>query len=253
VPYWHIEHYKIYSRNMKLELKDIAVSVDGNDVVHDVSLTLESGAVSVLMGKNGSGKSSLANAVMGHPSYKLTSGQILLNGEEITSLPPEKKAQKGLFLSQQHTPKIGGVTLATFLQKAYESVHCREVPALEFYLEQQKLAESLGLDPTLLDKPITESLSGGQKKQSEALQLAVLEPTFAFLDEIDSGVDVSALGVVFSVIRSLQEKGTGFLMVSHHPSLLSHIEPDHVYVMENGQIAKDGGPELAQQVQKNGF
>jgi Fe-S cluster assembly ATP-binding protein len=238
---------------MILELKNISVSVNDTEVVKDVSLALESGTVSVLMGKNGSGKSSLANAVMGHPNYKLISGQILLDGEEVTSLPSEKKAQKGLFLSQQQTPKIGGVTLATFLQKAYEAMHCREVPALEFYLEQKKLAEELGLDVELLDRPLTADLSGGQKKQSEALQLAVLEPKFAFLDEIDSGVDVSALSRVFEVTTYLKEKGTGFLIISHHPSLLEHLKPDQVLVMEDGQIAQKGDVKLVQRILSDGF
>lgn len=238
---------------MKLDLHNISVEVDGTEVVHDVSLSLTSGTVAVLMGKNGSGKSSLVNALMGHPSYAISAGRLLLDDDDITALAPDKKAQKGLYLSLQHTPNVGGVTLATFLHKAYEAVQCRTVPALEFYLECKTKAETLGLESTLLDRPLAQGLSGGEKKQSEALQLAILAPRFAFLDETDSGVDISALGKVFAAIQQAAANGTGVLLISHHPSLLTHLTPTHVYVMERGVLVQSGDATLAAYIAANGF
>lgn len=250
---WSDEAIQGFEYMSKLELQNITVAVEGKELVHDVSLSLQSSTVSVLMGKNGSGKSTLANAVMGHPSYTLTSGSVFLDGEEITSYPPNKKAEKGLFLSQQHTPKIGGVSLATFLQKAYESVHCREVPALEFYLDQKKTAESLGLDTTLLDRPLTAELSGGERKQSEVLQLAVLQPKYALLDEVDSGVDVTALKTVFRAVAALAKKGMGVLLISHHPSLRDHLTPHAVFVMEEGRLTQSGSRQHATDILTGGL
>ncbi len=221
---------------MSLSLSDVSVRVAERTVLESVFLELARGTVAVLTGSNGSGKSSLANALMGHPNYSVARGTVQLDGEDITLYPPDKKARKGLFLSQQHTPRIGGVTLATFLHKAYETVHCREVPALEAYLSQKKIAASLGLDESLLDRPLTATLSGGERKQSEVLQLAVLTPKYAILDEIDSGVDRDALTRVFRAIQELRSQGTGIIIISHHPDAVRYAQPDMVYTVEGKTI-----------------
>lgn len=237
----------------RLELKNISVSAENKPVVSDVSLALESGRVAVLMGPNGSGKSTLVNAVMGHPNYTVTAGTLTLDGEEILALPPDQKAKRGLFISLQHIPKVGGINLATFLHKVHVSVTGKETDVLEYYLTLRELAKKYDIPETVLDRPITAGLSGGEKKLGEALQLAVLKPQFAILDEIDSGVDVDALKKVFAVIDTLKKEGTGFLIISHHPSLLSHLVPDHVHVMAGGKLMKSGGKELAELVLLDGF
>lgn len=235
------------------ELKNISVTAEEKEIVKNISLTVEKGTVSVLMGPNGSGKSSLVNALMGHPNYAVTEGTILLNGEDITRVSTEKRAQKGLFLSLQHVPKVGGITLASFLHKAYVAMHASDVSILEFYLELRKKADELAINPTLLDRPLTAGLSGGEKKLSEVLQLVMLKPKFAILDEIDSGVDVDALRTVFKAISMLQKEGTGFLVISHHPSLLTHLTPDVVHVMVKGSIVRTDGKELAEEILSKGF
>ncbi len=223
----------------KLELKNISVEVAGVEVVHDASLTLEGGTLVLLEGKNGSGKSSLVQAVIGHPHYIVTKGEIILDGEAITQLPPHEKAKRGLFLSFQHVPKVGGVTLATFLHKAYEATHCREVPALQFYLEQKERIETLNLNAALLDKPVTEGLSGGERKQSELIQLVVLEPRFALLDELDSGVDQVSIHSMHTTITHLTQMGTGILMISHLPQTTQTLSFDNVSTMCDGIVTSD--------------
>jgi Fe-S cluster assembly ATP-binding protein len=235
-----------------LTLEHISVTADTKEVVHDVSFSLTEGTVSVLMGPNGSGKSSLVNALMGHPHYHAT-GTLILDGVDVLTAPPEEKARKGLFISLQHTPKVAGVTLATFLHKVHVSRTGADVSVLEYYLMLREVAERFGISDSFLDRPLSAGLSGGEKKLSEALQLAVLKPRFAFLDEMDSGVDVDALKKLFGVVSALSVEGTGFLIISHHPSLLSHLTPERVHIMQNGALAKSGGRDLAEVVLKDGF
>ncbi len=166
---------------IKLKIENISVEACSESVVKNVSLALSSGEVSILMGPNGSGKSTLVNALMGHPNYKITSGSLLLNDKDVTTTPTTKKAQNGLFLSLQHIPKIGGVTLATFLHKTYTTVHNSDVSMIEFYVRLRDIADEFAIKPELLDKPLTDGLSGGEKKLSEVLHLAVLKPRFAIV------------------------------------------------------------------------
>lgn len=236
-----------------LEIKNITVEVEEKTVVSDATCEIESGAVSVLMGPNGSGKSSLMNAVAGHPHYMIKSGSILLDDEDITKLSPPEKAKRGIFLSLQRVPRIGGVTLATFLHKVHNVLHEKETPVLEFYAKLVDEAQKFSLDRTLLDRPLTAGLSGGEQKQSELLQLLALRPRIAILDEIDSGVDIDALHALFKVIEALKQEGTGFAIISHHPSLLDHVTPRHVYVMRTGEIVQKGERALAQEILTNGF
>ncbi len=241
------------SPTAQLELRNISVEAEGKQVVRNASLTLTAGTISVLMGPNGSGKSTLVNAVMGHPHYRVTTGGLFLDGEDIIGLPVEKKAQLGLFLSLQHVPKVGGITLAAFLHKVHTARTGEVVDVLAYYLRLRDIAHEYGIKDDLLDRPITAGLSGGEKKLSEILQLAALRPTFAILDEIDSGVDVDALRKVFSAVERLREEGTGVLIISHHPSLLEHLTPTHVHVMTGGTVVRSGDADLAREVIAEGF
>ncbi len=236
-----------------LELKDISVVADHKTLVEGASLTLRSGEVHILMGPNGSGKSSLLNAIMGHPKYQLTEGGVILDNEDITVLTTEGKAKAGLFLSLQHLPEIAGVSMTSFLHRAYKEIKGSTITPLEFYKMAEKMAHDAGLDAGFLKKHVNTGLSGGEKKQSEVLQLLVLEPKFAFLDEIDSGVDIDAMKNVYAGITMLREKGIGFLLVTHYTNILEHIKPDMVHVMRGGKVVASGGNELIERISKNGF
>jgi Fe-S cluster assembly ATP-binding protein len=237
-----------------LTLTNVSVSSGDKELVRDVSFEVEKGTISVLMGPNGSGKSSLVNALMGHPHYVVSQGRVSMGDGDITQLSTEKRAKKGLFLSLQHIPKIGGVTLANFLHKAYTATHASDISVLEFYLTLRTKVEGYAIDPKLLDRSLTDTLSGGEKKLSEVVQLLALEPEIAILDEIDSGVDVDALKTVFRVVNELAKSGkTGFLIISHHPSLLEHLSPSKVHVMTNGRLVRSGGSEIAKDILEKGF
>lgn len=236
-----------------LDIKNLTVRTGGKTVVSDMTLHIGSGELHVLMGPNGSGKSSLLNALMGHPKYQITEGQIFLDNEDITTLATEKKAKAGLFLSLQHLPEIAGVTLTNFLHRAYKELKDGKETPLEFYRLMEARANEFGIDPTFLKKHVNKGLSGGEKKQSEVLQLLALEPKFAFLDEIDSGVDVDAMKRIFTVIEYLRGKGVGFLLVTHYSNILKSLTPDHVHVMKDGKLVVSGGKELAEKIAHDGF
>lgn len=237
----------------QLTINNCTISAEEKQVVSNASLTLKSGEIHVLMGPNGGGKSSFLNAIMGHPTYQITNGQIILDDEDITMLATEKKAHAGIFLSLQHLPAVAGVTLTNFLFRAQKSIKGGDITPLDFYTLMQSRANEFGIDPTLLRKHLNTGLSGGEKKLSEVLQLLALEPKFAFLDEIDSGVDVDALKKLFAVILHLKQRGVGFLLVTHHPEILPHITPDVVYVMKEGKLVATGGNELVAKISTNGF
>lgn len=237
----------------KLEIKNLSAKVNGKVVVNDVSLAISSGEVHVLMGPNGSGKSSLLNVVLGHPRYTLSGGTIVLDGEDITNMPTYKKARKGLFLSQQILPGVEGVTLATLLREAHHHIKNVTTSVLEFYKYLEARANLVGISTAFLKRFVNAGLSGGEKKQSEVLQLMVLQPQFAFLDEIDSGVDIDSLKKVFAGIELLKNEGTGFLLVTHYTKIFQHISPDKVHVMKDGAIAFSGGRELIKKIEEKGF
>jgi Fe-S cluster assembly ATP-binding protein len=238
---------------MKLEIKNLIVQAEEKDVVRDVSFFVQSGEVHIIMGANGSGKTSLVNAIMGHPRYRITDGNILLDDEDITSLSTDKKAKKGLFLSLQHLPEIDGVSFVNFLYRSYKELTGKVTTLLEFNAFVKTEAEKYGLSPSFLKRSVNAGLSGGEKKQSEAFQLAFFKPKFAFLDEIDSGVDIDAVEKIFQVINALREKGTGFILITHYGKILEKITPDFVHIMKDGKIIRSGGPELAAEISKKGF
>lgn len=252
-----MRHYQTVLQNMvskNLEIKDLSVATrDGKIVATDISISVKGGDIVVLMGPNGSGKSSVLNAVMGHPKYEITGGSISLDGKDLTALSPEKKAKQGLFLSMQHLPEISGVPLASFLYQAKKDLIGEEKNTLDFYKEAVNTAREIGVPEEFLKRSVNKGLSGGEKKLSEMLQLAVLNPRIALLDEIDSGVDMDSMKKVFGAIKTLALKGTGFLLVTHHPNILEYITPSMVYVMKEGKIVRFGGVEIITELKEKGF
>lgn len=236
-----------------LRVEKLSVAVDGKEVVRDISLALTRGTVSALMGPNGAGKSSLANALMGHPRYIATAGRIFLNDEDVTALPPHEKARRGLFLSPQYPPAISGVTIAGFLRAAVGALRGAPQSVRDFRLMLEDKAQLLGLDPAFLDRPLHDGLSGGEKKRAEALQLLVLEPTVAILDETDSGLDVDALKIVADAIERFRTPNRAILLITHYQRMLEFVRPDAVHVMVAGHIVASGGPTLADEIHRDGY
>lgn len=237
-----------------LELRDLHIETkDGKHLSEGVSLAVAPGKVTVLMGPNGSGKSSLLYGLMGHPAYKRTGGSILIEGEDITEMPTEEKAKKGIFLSLQHTPEVAGVTMVNFLHRAYQSLTGRTIAVLDFYKELKALATSLGIDESFVKRELNAGFSGGEKKISEMLQMVLLAPKYALLDEIDSGVDVDALKKILLGVERVKAAGTGVLLITHYPTLLEYLRPDHVIVMNAGKIVAEGDQALATEILKDGF
>jgi len=206
-----------------------------------------------LMGQNGSGKSSLANALMGHPKYIITDGTISIDDEDLTQLKPNERAAKGLFLSMQHPPEVSGVTVAHFLRVITTTARREPLSVVDFRkLLKEKMAD-LKIDAAFMNRGLNEGFSGGEKKRMEILQLALLEPKYAVLDETDSGLDVDALRIVSDGVKKLREKGMGVLLITHHTRILQDLVPDKVHVLKDGLIVADGGAELAAEIEKEGF
>jgi len=236
-----------------LEIKDLHISVEGKMIVKGLSLTVKPGEVNALMGPNGSGKSTLANALMGHPKYTIEKGQIILDGEDITKLEPDERAKKGLFLSFQYPSEIPGVSMSNFLRIALQSVKGKHISVGEFRKLLQEKMQSLKMDPAFADRYLNEGFSGGEKKRAEILQLSVLQPRIAILDETDSGLDIDALKAVAEGINKLLGPNIGILVITHYQRLLNYLTPDKVHVMIDGKLAKSGGPELAHQLEEKGY
>lgn len=226
---------------------------DGKEIVHDVSMEIRSGELHIIMGQNGSGKSTFLNALLGHPSYVVTGGTILLDGKDITNVSTEEKAKKGVFLSMQYPPEIAGVTVLSFLHQAVRLLKGEEVTVLDFYRALEGKLKKVNIDPALLKRFVNVGFSGGEKKQAEVAQLIALAPSFAFLDEVDSGVDVDALEKVFAGIEMLRKEGTAFVVVTHHGAILERLRPDFVHVMKDGSIERIGDALLAREILSKGF
>jgi Fe-S cluster assembly ATP-binding protein len=238
---------------MSLKIESLKVSREGKEIVKGVSLEVAPGEAHALMGQNGSGKSSLANALMGHPKYVITGGRIMLDGDDVTALKPNERAAKGLFLSMQHPPEVPGVTVAHFLRVITTTARREPVGVADFRkILKEKMAD-LKIDPAFISRGLNEGFSGGERKRMEILQLALLEPKYAVLDETDSGLDVDALKVVADGVKKLRGKGMGILLITHHTSILHELIPDRVHVLADGVIIKEGGKKLADEIEKNGF
>ncbi len=238
---------------MKLEIKDLHVKVEEKEILKGVNLNFETGKVYALMGPNGSGKSTLAKVIMGHPKFQVTKGSIVLNKVNITNLSPDERAKKGLFLSFQYPKSISGVKISNFLRTAYNSVKNENMSVMDFYKLIQVKAKELGIPKTLLQRDLNQGFSGGEKKKMEILQMAILDPLFAILDETDSGLDVDALKTISEGINKLKGPKKGVLLITHYYRILNYIAPDIVYVLQDGKIVKQGGKELAQQIEERGF
>jgi Fe-S cluster assembly ATP-binding protein len=241
----------------KLEIRDLHATVEGTEILKGVNLTINQGEVHALMGPNGSGKSTLANTLLGHPKYKVTKGDILVDGQSLIDLSPDKRAKKGLFLAFQYPVAVPGVTMFSFLRAAYNAVHTDEknqAPTIfefkETLSERMKLLE---MDESFMNRYLNEGFSGGEKKRAEILQLAMLKPKFAVLDETDSGLDIDALRVVAEGVSKLASNDLGILVITHYQRILKYIRPTFVHVMYEGKITASGGQELSIKLEEKGY
>jgi len=241
-----------------LEIKNLHVEVEGNPILKGIDLEVNTGEVHAIMGPNGSGKSTLALALAGHDSYEVTDGEVTFLGHtDFLEMPPEERARLGLFLAFQYPVEVPGISNAYFLQSSLNEIRKShgqpELDALEF---QDLLAEKMELvnvPPHFADRNVNEGFSGGEKKRNEILQMAVMEPKLAVLDETDSGLDIDALRIVSDGINKLRAENRGFILVTHYQRLLNYVKPDYVHVLYNGRFVKSGGPELALQLEEKGY
>ncbi len=236
-----------------LEIEGLQASVEGKEILKGIDLTVRQGEVHALMGPNGSGKSTLANVLLGRPGYTVTAGAIRYRGENILRLSPDKRAQRGLFLAFQYPTEIPGVSVVNFLRTAYKAVKGEEISALAFRKHMKEKMELLGVEDDMVRRYVNQGFSGGEKKKNEVLQLAVLEPEIAVLDETDSGLDIDSLKAVATGIDKLIGPDLGVLLITHYQRILNYIAPDHVHVMMGGRIVKSGGPELAHELEEKGY
>ena len=242
-----------------LDIKNLHVSLEEEDkqILKGVDLKVEAGKVHAIMGPNGSGKSTLSYVLSGKSGYQVTDGSVMLRGEEILDFEPEERAAAGLFLAFQYPVEIPGVGNMTFLRTALNSQRKmrgeEEMSAAEFLRVVREKAKSLKIDAEMLKRPVNVGFSGGEKKRNEILQMALLEPKMCILDETDSGLDVDAMKLVARGVNALRDENRGFLVITHYQRLLDHIAPDVVHIMADGKIVKTGGPELALEVEANGY
>jgi Fe-S cluster assembly ATP-binding protein len=235
------------------EFKDIHVRVEGKEVVSGVSLSINTGETHALMGPNGSGKSSLSNALMGHPAYEITQGEIYLNGENLINMKADERSRAGLFLAFQYPLAIPGVTVANFLRSALQSHRGKEADMTDFRKLLKAEMKALSIDDAFATRYLNDGFSGGEKKRIEILQMAVLNPRIAVLDETDSGLDIDALKIVSEGINRYHNESNAILLVTHYQRILNYVKPDFVHVMMNGKIAKSGGPEIALKLEDLGY
>ncbi|GEN47036.1 Fe-S cluster assembly ATPase SufC [Alkalibacillus haloalkaliphilus] len=238
-----------------LEIKDLHVEIEGEEILKGVNLTINGGEFHAVMGPNGTGKSTLASAIMGHPKYEVTKGQVLLDGEDVLEMEVDERAQAGLFLAMQYPSEISGVTNSDFLRSSINAQREEgdEIPLMQFIKEMDATMDSLEIDKNMAQRYLNEGFSGGEKKRNEILQLMMLKPAIGVLDEIDSGLDIDALKVVSQGINQMRDDKFGCLIITHYQRLLDYITPDHVHVMMQGRVVKSGGPELAHRLEAEGY
>ncbi|MBL0386748.1 Fe-S cluster assembly ATPase SufC [Tumebacillus sp. ITR2] len=238
-----------------LQIEGLQVSVDGKPIVQGLNLEVKGGEVHAVMGPNGTGKSTFAQALMGHPRYEVTAGKAVLDGKDLLQMSVDERARAGLFLAMQYPAEIPGVSNANFMRLA---VNARRgegngLPVLQFHRHLMAKMKELGIEPSFAERCLNEGFSGGEKKRNEILQMALLKPRIAILDEIDSGLDIDALKIVAKAVNEMRNPEMGVLVITHYQRLLNYIEPDHVHVLLDGQIVRSGGKELAAQLEEKGY
>ena len=236
-----------------LEIKNLHVQVEGNEILKGVSLTVERGEIHALMGPNGSGKSTLGNVLMGHPGYRVTGGRILFKGEDIAAWTPDQRGRAGMFLAFQYPEEIPGVSVVNFLRSALSNRTGTEYTVLELRLKVADTMKALGMEAEFADRYLNEGFSGGERKRNEILQMSVLEPELAVMDETDSGLDIDALKIVAEGVTQLASSERGFLIITHYQRMLDYITPDVVHVFVDGQVVETGGPDLAHKIEDEGY
>jgi Fe-S cluster assembly ATP-binding protein len=240
-----------------LEIRDLHTTVDGNEILKGINLTINKGEVHAIMGPNGSGKSTLAKIIAGHPAYQVTKGEVLYRGKNLLELSPDERAREGVFLAFQYPIEVPGVSNAQFLRLAYNEKQKHlgkdELDPLEFKDLLKERAQIVEMDASFMTRSVNEGFSGGEKKRNEILQMAVLEPQLAVLDETDSGLDIDALRVVAGGVNQLRNSENAVILVTHYQRLLNYIVPDFVHVLSGGRIVKEGGKELALELEEKGY
>ncbi|MFA8437389.1 Fe-S cluster assembly ATPase SufC [Pueribacillus sp. YX66] len=238
-----------------LKIENLHVSIDDTEIIKDLSLEIKGGEVHAVMGPNGTGKSTLAAALMGHPRYEVTKGSITYNGEDVLEMEVDERAKAGMFLAMQYPSEVSGVTNADFIRTAMNAQRGEgnEVQLMPFIRQLDKKMELLEMDESFSTRYLNEGFSGGEKKRNEILQMLMLEPKIAILDEIDSGLDIDALKVVSDGVNEMRGPEFGALIITHYQRLLNYIKPDKVHVMMQGRIVKSGGPELAERLEAEGY
>ncbi|MBQ9288373.1 MAG: Fe-S cluster assembly ATPase SufC [Bacteroidaceae bacterium] len=240
-----------------LEIKNLHASINGKEILKGINLTINDGEIHALMGQNGAGKSTLSNVLVGHPAYEVTQGSITFNGKDLLALKPEERSHEGIFMSFQAPVEIPGVSMVNFMRAAVNAkrkyLGKEPLTAGEFLKIMREKRKIVELDSKLSNRSVNEGFSGGEKKRNEIFQMAMLEPTFAILDETDSGLDVDALRIVADGFNKLKTEKTSALVITHYQRLLDYIKPDFVHVLLDGNIVKTGGPELAMEIENRGF
>jgi Fe-S cluster assembly ATP-binding protein len=238
-----------------LEIKGLHVEIEGKEILKGVDLTINTNEIHAIMGPNGTGKSTLAQAIMGHPRYEVTAGTITLDGEDVLEMEVDERARAGIFLGMQYPSEVTGVTNADFLRSSINAKRGEgnEIPLMGFIRDLDAKMEMLEMDEDMATRYLNEGFSGGEKKRNEILQLMMLKPKFAVLDEIDSGLDIDALKVVAKGVNDLRGEDFGCLIITHYQRLLDYITPDHVHVMVQGKVVQSGGAELAHKLEAQGY
>ena len=238
---------------MSLEIQNLHVRTEEREILHGVDLVVNKNETHALMGPNGSGKSTLANTIMGNPNYEVTEGKILFNGEDLTEADPDERARAGLFLAFQYPATIPGVSVANFLRMAVNAGRDEPIKIKDFGKLLRENMELLRIDPEFNSRYLNEGFSGGEKKRAEILQLAMLKPEIAVLDETDSGLDIDALRIVSDGVNALRGPEMGTLIITHYTRILDYVKPEFVHIMLNGRIVREGGPELADELEDKGY
>lgn len=252
-------HHALFIILLMLQLQDLHISVEDTEIIKGIDLTIHPGEIHAIMGPNGSGKSTLVSALMGHPAYEITEGGVTFGGNDLLPLEPHERAQAGLFLAFQYPKELAGVTLRSFLFAAYKAQMQVRHPdknvasPIKFAKLLEEKMKALSMDTTFAERFVNQGFSGGEKKKAEVLQMHILQPHLALLDETDSGLDVDALKIVAEGVNAMRSDDFSALIVTHYARILEYIDIDHVHVMVDGQILESGGPEFAKQLEEKGY